>query len=106
LDEPDSAVSFDEMEVDEDVSASRALKGAAADRDEEEEEEHRAAAAPTASWGVFPALVMLPTVFIIFLGAIMAYELVHSMWGYQQPSKPSTLIINKVAEVFDMQPKE
>jgi len=108
LDEPDDGgVSFDEMEMDEDVSASRALKGAAAEHDEDEEEEdERVVVAQGASWGVFPALVLLPTVFVIFLGSIMAYELVHSMWGYQQPTKPSTLIINKVAEVFDLQPKE
>jgi hypothetical protein len=104
----DDAVSFDDMELDESESASKALKGARAKTEEEEEEEAKGQTVivQTANWGVFPALLMLPTVFIIFLGGIMAYELVHSMWGYHQTTKPASLVVDNVAKTFDLNPKE
>jgi hypothetical protein len=105
---PEDAVSFDEVELDEGLSASKALEGARAETEEDETEEaqERVVVAQSAPWGVFPALLMLPTVFVIFLGGIMAYELMHSMWGYHQPTKPATLVIDNVAKALDMQPKE
>jgi len=102
----DDAVSFDDMELDESESASKALRGAAVEVDEEEEEKGQTVVVQTANWGIFPALLMLPTVFIIFLGGIMAYELVHSMWGYHQPTKPASLVMDNVAKTFDLNPKE
>ena len=106
----DDAVSFDEMELEEGVSASKALQGATAETEEEEEEDEKAqrvVVSQAAPWGAFPALLMLPTVFVVFLGGIMAYELVHSMWGFQQPTKPSTLVIDNVANtILGPAPKE
>ncbi len=100
----EDAVSFDEMELDESVSASKALEGV---KDEEEDEEKQVVeVAGTAPWGVFPALFMLPTIFIVFLAGIMGYELMQSMWGYHQSTKPSALIVNQVAETLDMKPAE
>src|SRR5262249_20323537 len=102
----DDAVSFDDMELDESESASKALKGAKAEAEEEEEEKGQTIIVERANWGAWPAILMLPTVFVIFLGGIMAYELVHSMWGYHQPNKPSSLVVDNVAKTLDLQPKE
>lgn len=102
----DDAVSFDDMELDESESASKALRGAKADADEDEDEKGQTVVVQTANWGVFPAVLMLPTVFVIFLGGIMAYELVHSMWGYHQTTKPASLVVDNVVKTFDLTPKE
>jgi excisionase family DNA binding protein len=69
--------------------------------DEEEERPGRAAvAAAPAQWGVMPALVMFPCVVVMFLVGLMAFELVHGMWGYHQPYRVSNLIIRPIAEMF------
>ena len=60
-------------------------------------------AAP-AKWGPLPAVLMAPTFLVLFLGGIMAYETLHSVWGYQQTNKPTTPLINFFAETFDLKP--
>ena len=100
----EDAVSFDDMELDESESASKALKGVKGE--EEEEEEQVVVVSGTAPWGVFPALFMLPTIFIVFLAGIMGYELMQSMWGYHQSTKPASLITDQVAQALDMKPAE
>lgn len=103
----EDAVSFDEMEIDESESASKALEGVSDDEEEEEEEEKQVVVVSgTAPWGVFPALFMLPTIFIVFLAGIMGYELMQSMWGYHQTTKPASMVVNEVAKVLDMAPNE
>jgi hypothetical protein len=54
----------------------------------EAEEEAVVAAAPT-EWGLLPAIVMTPAVLIMILVGLLSFELVHSMWGYKQPSGAS-----------------
>jgi hypothetical protein len=75
-----------------------------------EEEEVRprvAAAAAPANWGVFPALVLLPCVVVLFLVGIMSYELVQGMSGYKQPSRPTGGLITTVSDWFNVDvPKE
>ena len=39
-------------------------------------------------------------------GGLMAYEMMHSMWGYHQPNKPTSLVIDSVADMLDMKPKD
>jgi hypothetical protein len=97
----------------EDASASKALKGVKPKKrgaeDEEEEEEEEAAPAgavverPTKPWGVLPALLLGPTAFVVLLGAIMGYELLNTMWGYQQPRKPAAPLVRGVADTFGME---
>ena len=103
----DDGVSFDDMELDESMSASKALEGVRGEEEgDEDEEEGRMVVVGGAPWGPLPALFLLPTVFIVFLGGIMAFEMMHSMWGYHQPTKPTSLIIDNVAQTLDMKPKE
>ena len=80
---------------------------AAEDVDLEAEDEPRpsravapAAAAAPATWGSLPAIVLLPTVFVMALVGLMGFELLHSMWGYQQPYKPTGGLVRLIAETF------
>jgi hypothetical protein len=101
-------VSADE---DEDASASKALKGVkgrkrGAEEDEEEEEAAPAGAVverPTKPWGVVPVLLLAPTLFVVLLGAIMGYEALNTMWGYQQPRKPAAPLVRGLADTFGME---
>ena len=54
---------------------------------EEEEEEAAvgAAAAPPAQWGPLPALLLIPTVLVMFFVGLLAFELAGTMWNYRQP---------------------
>ncbi|MCE9530237.1 MAG: hypothetical protein K8T89_03745, partial [Planctomycetes bacterium] len=99
---------FDDMELDEDgMSASAALQGVKDDDEDDEDRDvvERVVEVHSAPWGMLPALVLLPTVFIVFIGGIMGYELVTSMWGYHQTSAPASLVVDNVAEMLDMKTK-
>ncbi len=98
---------LEEVEDDED-SAGAALKGAKGrrrDEDEDEEEEAPAGAVverPTKPWGVVPVVFLAPTLLVTLLGVLMGYELLNTMWGYQQPRKPSAPITRGLADAFGM----
>jgi hypothetical protein len=106
-------VDLADVEVEEEADAATALKGARGRRrpaeDEEEDEEEAAvpagAAAP-ASWGVVPLLGLVPGFFVVLLGVLMSFELIHTMWGYQQPTRPATPIVRGVASALDMDVKD
>ena len=71
---------------------------------EGEELEEGAALAPAAEaapapWGVLPASFMLPCVLIMFIVGLMSFELVHDMWGYNQPYKASAPLVRWASEV-------
>lgn len=116
LDEEDGAVVrkktrkkvVDEDEDEDDDSAASALRGVRHDDDDEEDYEVSEAAeegrpvvvAGPASWGPLPAILMFPTMLVMFLGAIMAFELLHSTWGYQQAAQPTTPLVSFFAEKF------
>ena len=38
----------------------------------------------------------------MFLGTLMAFELLHSAWGYQQAQKPTTPLVDFFAEKAGM----
>lgn len=111
----DSGVDFDDVEEDE--SASRVLAGVKRGADDDDGEEYEVSessedgvrpagyAAPT-SWGSLPAILMMPTMLVLFIGSLMAYELLHGMWGYQQSVKPTTPLINTFADVLGMKPAQ
>jgi excisionase family DNA binding protein len=85
-----------EAEVSADESFDGLGSGEDTDEVEAESEEEEAparplatvAAAPT-SWGIAPAVLMMFCVGPMFLAAIMSFELLNGMWGYQQPAKPT-----------------
>ena len=58
-------------------------------------------AAP-ARWHPITAIGMFLTVLIMFLGGLMAYELLHSVWGYQQSARPTTPLVSWFAETTGM----
>jgi excisionase family DNA binding protein len=93
-----------ELELDlEDVEGS----GPRAKTDEEEEEEVVTVAAPPAEWGALPAILLFPTVIVMFVVGLMGFELVQGMWGYHRPAKVSKLIIDSIArQIDDSLPKD
>lgn len=116
---PRKAVSEAEVDLDsEDVaaededSAAGALKGAKGKRRDEDEEDEDAAPAgamverPTKPWGVLPALMLAPTFLLVIVGALMGYEMLQTMWGYQQPRKPTAPLIRGLASNLDMELKD
>jgi len=105
----EDGVDFDDMELEEGSSASQALTGVnpEADEDAEEYEVSESSedgsvrpAAAQAPWGALPAIMMLPTMLVLFVGGLMAYELLHGMWGYQQANRPTTPLLSALAEMF------
>jgi excisionase family DNA binding protein len=81
--------------------------GTGAEAEEEEEEAAPRAAvgaavapAKPAEWGALPTLVMLPCVIVMFLVGLMGYELIHTMWGYHQPTPVSSTLLKPLAEMF------
>ncbi len=110
--EDEGDVDLADVEADEDdASASKALKGAKGKRrgdDEEEEEEAAATATPAGvyrpvPWGPIPAIFLLPALVLVLVGSLMGYELLQTMWGYQQPRKPAAPLVRAIASNLDME---
>ena len=103
----------DESQIDLDIadSAPKAKKGKKAvddeDADSEDELDRPAAVAAVASdWGVFPAVLLFPTVLVLFVVGLMGFELVRGMWGYHRPSPVGRPLIDAIArQVDDTLPK-
>ncbi|HEX3147280.1 MAG TPA: hypothetical protein VHR66_04310 [Gemmataceae bacterium] len=111
----DDDVDLGDVDLEEGSSASAALRGVRHDDDDDEEYEVSEAAdeegrpvavAGPARWGALPAIFMFPTVVVMFLGAIMAFEALHATWGYQQANKPTTPLVNWFANTLDMKPAQ
>ncbi len=74
---------------------------------EEEEEEVAAGAGavapPPARWGPLPALLMLPSVIVLFVVSLLTFELVGTMWGYRQPGNTTGfgVVLHPIAKYFD-----
>ncbi|WP_020471587.1 hypothetical protein [Zavarzinella formosa] len=111
----EEGVDFDDMELESGSSASQALTGVNPEADEDAEEYEVSEAsedgtvrpagyAPPTPWGPLPVALMLPTMFVMFIGALMAYELLHGMWGYQQSTKPTTPLLTSLADALGMKP--
>lgn len=74
---------------------------------EEEEAAPMSVPAAQADWGIYPLIMMIPCVVVMLLASLMSYELVHSMWGFHQTTKPSGLLVEGFANMFksdDVQP--
>jgi excisionase family DNA binding protein len=94
LEEIDEAGDIDEL-LEEDVGE---LEEDEADRDALARQAPAVAAAP-ASWGILPAVVMSFCVPIMFLLCFMSFELLHTMWGYKQPYKPTATIVKWLSDL-------
>jgi hypothetical protein len=103
----DEAVEIDEaMEVEDEPkpkSRTNRLKGGT---DEGfaalvDDEPVRTVASAPPKWGLLPVLTLVPTFFLALLGAIMAFELVRGMAGYQQPSAGSAPLVRGIAKALD-----
>jgi hypothetical protein len=75
-----------------------------ADSDEEEEVAVGAAtAAPPAQWGALPAVLLIPSVLILFVVALLSFELAGTMWNYRQPGHTTGfgVVLHPIAKYFD-----
>ena len=109
-DEGDVDLGDADVEADADeASASKALKGVKGKKLNEDEEDDEAVPAgavverPTKTWGIVPALFLAPTFVVVLLGSLMGYEMLQTMWGYQQPRKPAAPLIRALASNLDME---
>src|SRR5438552_6867981 len=105
-------VALDEEEADE-GAATVAKRRAEVVKEEGEEEEieelvgeeaaeeqlQPVGVAAPAEWGKLPALLMIPCVLFMGLLALLSFELLHSMWGYNQPYKPTGAILKPLADM-------
>lgn len=57
-------------------------------------------APPPPKWGIVPILALAPTFLVVILGALMAFEVVRSMAGYQQPT--ASPVVRGMAGMFGM----
>lgn len=92
----------DAVELDDD-DASSALSGVRSDDDDDYEvseaaDERAGAVAPPAKWGPWPAVMLFPTLAVMFVGALTAYEVLHSMFGYQKGETPASPLVSFLAE--------
>jgi len=96
-----------ELEDEDSVAgALRGVKGTEPDEDEEEELAVAGAAAGTyrpVPWGIVPTLFLLPAFALTLIGGLMGFELLQTMWGYQQPRKPAAPLVRSLASQFDME---
>jgi len=69
------------------------------DDDETEESAVRPAPEPEQprEWGAMPAVMLIPTVLVLFLVAFMGYELTQGMFGYQRPARASKPVVDLIA---------
>ena len=115
-DDDDDAVDLGDVELEEGPSASKALRGVRRDTDEDEDEDYEVSeaaddgrtvvAAAPARWHPIWTVLMMPTFLFMFLGTIMAFEMLHSTWGQQQAATPSTPLVNWFASTLDMKPAQ
>ncbi|OAI52318.1 hypothetical protein AYO44_04730 [Planctomycetaceae bacterium SCGC AG-212-F19] len=68
--------------------------------EEEEEAAPMSVPAAQADWGLYPLIMMIPCVLVMLMASLMAYELVHSMWGFHTSTKPTGLLVESFAGLF------
>jgi hypothetical protein len=73
--------------------------------EEAEEELEPATVAAPAEWGKLPAILMIPCVLLMFAITLMSFELLHTMWGYNQTYRPTGPIL-KLVTPSDLLPDE
>jgi excisionase family DNA binding protein len=103
------AEEFDDSElVDEDPATPVSRRGSTVEEDEEPAPAaaSSAAAAPV-PWGPVPAILLFPTVVVMFVVLLMGFELTQGMWGYHKPVRTFKPVLDTFARMFDDQlPKD
>ncbi|GIW83582.1 MAG: hypothetical protein KatS3mg106_095 [Gemmataceae bacterium] len=102
----EAEVDLAEAELEEGPSASQALRGVPTTLPEEELATVAAAPYQPVPWGPLPAILLLMALPFMFLGALMSYQAVETMVGYQQPQKPVAPLLRSVASTLDMELKD
>ncbi len=80
------------------------LSGAEEEFEDEEDEDELAAAtvpAAEAEWHTLDVVGLMACVMFMFVSGLMAYELMHGMWGYHQSTKPAGIMVRGIAGLFD-----
>jgi hypothetical protein len=100
-------VDLADVDEEEDASASKALKGVKGRRRDEEDEDE-AVAVPAGAyrpvpWGPLPGIFLALAFPFMLIGGLMAYQLLETMWGYQQPRKPAAPLVQQLAKALDME---
>jgi hypothetical protein len=102
-------VDLADVEVEDEDDAASALRGARkrhADEEDEEEQEKVVVVAQPAPWGWVPAVLLFPAMIFVLLGGLMGYELLHTMWSYQQTKKPTAPLTREVAKILEMEVRD
>ena len=99
--EEDAFAGADASEEEASISSVMRQRAKQTDADEDEAEVRTVVAGP-ARWGPLPAIVLLPTLLVSFLGMLMSFELVRGMWGYHQTTKPGNIVVRAMADQFGM----
>jgi excisionase family DNA binding protein len=60
---------------------------------------------PAPEWGVVPALALIPTVIVMFLCAIMTFELVQGLWSFHRGTAVTGPVTHAIAGIFTDLPK-
>ncbi|MBP3953723.1 hypothetical protein J8F10_00210 [Gemmata sp. G18] len=102
-DDGDVDLADDSVTDEDDASASKALRGAKAGRRGKADAEDEEVLASTKPWGIVPVLFLAPALLFTLVGALMGFELLQTMWGYQQPRKPAAPIVRGLATQLDME---
>ncbi len=89
-------------EADEGVSASGALRGVRRERLDDDDGPARTIIATAPKWGPLPAIVLFLTLAPVFIGMMMTFEILSSMKGYNQGTKPAGLFSRGLADTFGM----
>jgi len=71
------------------------------EEDEESEEDIPATVAAPAEWGALPAVILFPTVLVMFVVGIMGFEVLRGMWGFHRPSVVGKPVVDVIARQFD-----
>jgi hypothetical protein len=74
-----------------------------AEAEEEEEAAPAVVEAKPAPWGVWPAVLLLPSVVILFFVGLMCFELVGTMWGYHKTGRATGagVLLHPLAKSID-----
>lgn len=98
-----------DLAAEDEESVAGALKGVKRDADADEDEELAAAGAAAyrpVPWGPLPAIFLFPALALTLVGGLMSFELLQTMWGYQQPRKPAAPLVRAIASNLDMEIKD
>jgi hypothetical protein len=71
--------------------------------DEEEVVVGAASSARPAPWGPLPAVLLIPSVLILFVVSLLTFELAGTMWNYRQPGHTTGfgVVLHPIAKYFD-----